>query len=431
MAHKTNYGYYNLTPNKSPRTSGILPLAFAVQHETAGYGSLAWLMRPDVDASYTDIITRDGTRWPYVNPQTHYAWHAGIKSKWRVRGKLYERGYLNQGSYGVSVEGPNDGTWITDAQFVTLCDYNAQLALKHGWSPTVEYFPTHAQVAPGYKTDPLGYHQAEMLAEVTKLMQTAIGGQRITYWTAIIDANIRSAPSSKARIVDVIPAGMSFGADAAWVLGESIGTGESAPRWMHLEDGRGFVHTSTIMPKVTLPLPSPFADPLKIQSAPRISKESMRAILNKERSPWVDQSDAIYRAFNDFKIDPAIALAFCADTEYGRADWARAAQTWAGVPTAFNTAKQDGTVSRNGYLIAKYRSIVESAADFAERLQRRYIDVIDPNNRALLSAKTTLDRVLSRYNPNADLNVTLWVYHQRIVQYVRFELTGEYAGGVA
>lgn len=431
MAHRTNFGYYNKTPNKSPRTNKTLKKEFCVLHETAGFGSLDWLLRPDVRASYTDIITRDGTRWAYINADTYYAWHAGIRSKWTVAGRTYTGGEINQASYGLSVEGWNDGSWVTDAQFITLCDYAAQLALHHGWQPTVERFPTHAQVAPGYKTDPLGYHQANFLAEVTKLMAAAIGGRKITYWTPIVDANIRSAPSSTAKIAGVLPAGQSFGADASWVAGEQIGTGDKARWWYHLEDGRGFVHSSIIVPKIALPLPSPYSEPLPVQAAPRISPTAFRGILAAVQSPWVGEADAIYRAFNEFKIDPAVALAFCGDTDYGKHEWARAAKTWAGVPTAFNTAKQDGEVTKDGQPIARYRNIVDSAYDWAERIQRRYIDVIDPNNKAIVSARTTIDRVLQRYNPYLDLRVALWTYHQRITRFVTFELTGQWQGGAA
>lgn len=62
-----NRTYLNRTPNKTARkTSGFVP-TFVVMHETAGFGTLEWNLRADVQSSFNYLIDRAGTVW-------HYCW---------------------------------------------------------------------------------------------------------------------------------------------------------------------------------------------------------------------------------------------------------------------------------------------------------------------------------------------------------------------
>ncbi len=148
-----NNSYLNRTPNKTPRNTNSFVPEFVVLHETAGYGSLDWNLRPEVRSSYNYLISRNGTIYHYVDEQSYVAWHAGVNSS--ARG--YTGGQLNTYAIGVEVEGPNDGTPITTAQTKSLVALLKYFNEQYGIPLTRDYFFGHSDVAPGYKSDPRGY----------------------------------------------------------------------------------------------------------------------------------------------------------------------------------------------------------------------------------------------------------------------------------
>jgi len=48
--------YLNKTPNKTARNTTSFKPEFVILHETAGYGSLEWNLRPEVRSSYNYLI---------------------------------------------------------------------------------------------------------------------------------------------------------------------------------------------------------------------------------------------------------------------------------------------------------------------------------------------------------------------------------------
>ena len=148
-----NTSYLNRTPNKTARNSTRFVPEFVVMHETAGYGSLEWNLRPDVRASFNYLITRNGVIYHYVDEQAFIAWHAGIRSY--ARG--YSGGQINVYSIGVELEGPNDGTPITTAQTQSMVALLRYFREKYGIPLTRQFYFAHKDVAPGYKDDPRGY----------------------------------------------------------------------------------------------------------------------------------------------------------------------------------------------------------------------------------------------------------------------------------
>lgn len=145
--------YLNKTPNKTARNTTSFKPEFVILHETAGYGSLEWNLRPEVRSSYNYLIARDGKTYHYVNEKAYIAWHAGVRS-W-ARG--YSGGEINVHSIGVEVEGPNDGTPITTAQTKSLVELIRYFRDTYAIPINRDYFFAHSTVAPGYKDDPRGY----------------------------------------------------------------------------------------------------------------------------------------------------------------------------------------------------------------------------------------------------------------------------------
>ncbi|MBA3469777.1 MAG: N-acetylmuramoyl-L-alanine amidase [Herpetosiphonaceae bacterium] len=148
-----NTSYLNLTPNKTARSTRAFKPEFVVMHETAGYGSLQWNLKPEVRSSYNYLISRTGTVYHYVDEKAFIAWHAGISSA--ARG--YTGGQLNVYAIGVELEGPNDSTPITTAQTKAMVELLRFFRETYGIPLTRQYYFAHKDVAPSHKSDPRGY----------------------------------------------------------------------------------------------------------------------------------------------------------------------------------------------------------------------------------------------------------------------------------
>lgn len=145
--------YLNKTPNKTARSTTSFKPEFVILHETAGYGSLEWNLRPEVRSSYNYLILRDGKTHHYVNERAYIAWHSGVRST--ARG--YDGGEINTHSIGIELEGPNDGRPITEAQWVSFIALAHYLHWAYEIPLTQDYWIAHSVAAPGHKTDPRGY----------------------------------------------------------------------------------------------------------------------------------------------------------------------------------------------------------------------------------------------------------------------------------
>lgn len=176
--------WLNRTPNKTARPSTPFTPRLVVWHETAGYGSLAWNLKPEVKASFNYLIARDGTIYHYVDERQFYAWHAGIgptrppyqgKSRWTIGGDLYVGNGINVYAIGVELEGPNDGTPITRAQTSSSTALLRHVRDTYGIPLDAAHHPEHADVAPEYKTDARGYAIAALLAQALQAPPSPTG----------------------------------------------------------------------------------------------------------------------------------------------------------------------------------------------------------------------------------------------------------------
>lgn len=154
--------YLNKTPNKTKRNTSNFSPEFVILHETAGYGSLDWNLKPEVRSSYNYLILRNGKVYHYVNERQYIAWHSGVNSS--ARG--YDGGQINIYAIGVELEGPNDGTPITVPQWISFLDLLKYFNETYGIPLEREYLIGHKEAAPGYKTDPKGYNIDEVVSRL-------------------------------------------------------------------------------------------------------------------------------------------------------------------------------------------------------------------------------------------------------------------------
>lgn len=150
--------YLNRSPNKNNRRSSAIYCA-VLWHETASpnpdnpRGTLNFNLSRDVGSSYHYLIARTGDIFAYVDPIAYTAWHAG-KSTLVVDGATYKDFAVSEATIGIEIDGRNNGESLTAYQL----DSAARLALfceeAFGIPLDREHHVTHAQVAPGRKTDP-------------------------------------------------------------------------------------------------------------------------------------------------------------------------------------------------------------------------------------------------------------------------------------
>ena len=137
------------SPHHGPRKPDR-PVRLIVLHADASAseaGTLAWFQNPTSKVSYHVLIGRDGTAYRVV-PDDRTAWHAGRSS----HPACLDRNSVNSESLGLSFANRHDGHEpITDAQRATA---HGILAAWRTAFPTIVAVTTHAQVAPGRKTDP-------------------------------------------------------------------------------------------------------------------------------------------------------------------------------------------------------------------------------------------------------------------------------------
>lgn len=143
------------SPNHGPRPA-LASIDCVVLHATADADtmeSVRWCCAPKSEnpnpVSYHAIIDRDGTVYQLVDV-TQRAWHAGVSN---FRG----RENVNDFSIGLSFGNKNDGVEkYSDAQ------YAVGAALVATWIRrfpmiSIDRITTHAEIAPGRKTDPVRF----------------------------------------------------------------------------------------------------------------------------------------------------------------------------------------------------------------------------------------------------------------------------------
>lgn len=156
---------WSASPNHTARTK---PVTAIVLHASPGEtATLSWIAKSkaDLDAlwhatpeakrpkvkyspvSYHVVIGRDGTVYVAVNPDRR-AWHAGTSS-------FKGRANCNDYSVGVCLINKQDGKEAyPEAQIASAVDVCVHLARHYSVPPA--HIPSHAEVSPGRKVDPLG-----------------------------------------------------------------------------------------------------------------------------------------------------------------------------------------------------------------------------------------------------------------------------------
>jgi len=200
-----NTSYLNRTPNKEQRANGGYRPIACLWHETAGLGSLDYCLQPTIRASFNYLIDRNGAIYHYVDERSYIAWGGGIGpsgtvngisynglSYWRVEGTTYRGSSLNSAFIHIELEGPNDGTPITGQQTESAIILMLYCAARYNIPLDAVRHPEHAQVAPTYKTDALGY-SAETIRQLAIIRATpaapqtgyAVDSRLIKLWDAL------------------------------------------------------------------------------------------------------------------------------------------------------------------------------------------------------------------------------------------------------
>lgn len=182
MSIAFNDQYLNATVNKDPREPGE-KYRVRCWHETAGksgnpHSTLRWnLHKRDpktgrlIQSSYDVLIARDGEIWRYVDWKVWNSWSEGLSS-WTVDGKLLQSGPLGRVCMGIELDGANDGKQkATDAQIESAARFAIFTAETEGIPLDGDHDVTHAQIAPGRKTDPRGYSLNDIFDEVARLQR--------------------------------------------------------------------------------------------------------------------------------------------------------------------------------------------------------------------------------------------------------------------
>jgi len=155
MANKPTYEFIE-SPNKGTRSK---PITAIIIHHTASMtleSPVAWFKDPASKVSAHYVIGRDG-RVVQMVKDDEVAWHAG-HSAMRPNlpdGDPAKEINVNSFSIGIELVGDND-SGFTDVQMASLYAVLEGLVAKYRIPP--ERVVGHAQIAPGRKSDPDGYH---------------------------------------------------------------------------------------------------------------------------------------------------------------------------------------------------------------------------------------------------------------------------------
>lgn len=195
MAISLIHTYANATENKHARPAGTKP-GLVIWHETVSAGddpmdTINWCMKRvyryfdqatqtwksiRVEASFNYLIARDGRIFLYVDPWLWIAWHAGVNTRVTLDGRTIAGGDLNLLAIGVELDGPNDGTPITEAQKQASIDLLRYFRDEFQIPIERKYHWTHAEavaaISPSYKSDPRGANIDEIVRAAGLIVPT-------------------------------------------------------------------------------------------------------------------------------------------------------------------------------------------------------------------------------------------------------------------
>lgn len=161
MSITFNDDYINKTVNKDTRKPSE-HYRLRCWHETANgsgnpHSTLKWNIGAEAKSSYDVLIARDGEVWRYVDWRTWNSWSEGLSS-WTLDGKLLTSTQLGRAALGIELDGANNGKMkATSAQIESAARFAIFTAETEGIPLDGDHDVTHAEIAPGRKTDPKGY----------------------------------------------------------------------------------------------------------------------------------------------------------------------------------------------------------------------------------------------------------------------------------
>lgn len=176
-----NDEYLNRTENKDLRKPGER-YKLRCWHETGNssgspHRTLQWNLHTRsktgqlIQSSYDVMIARDGEIWRYVDWTEWNSWSEGVSS-WTVDGKLLTSGPLGRACLGIELDGANDGKQkATAAQIESAARFAIYTAETEGIPLDGDHDVTHAQIAPGRKTDPRGYAIDQVYEAIRSMQQ--------------------------------------------------------------------------------------------------------------------------------------------------------------------------------------------------------------------------------------------------------------------
>jgi hypothetical protein len=152
------------SPNHDARGAAVIQ--GIVLHATADAGnearSVSWMRSPESQVSCHLLVNRNGRVTRLVGDQQR-AWHAGL-AWWRGTSDV------NSITLGIEIANRNDGEPYTDAQYDRVAAIVAHYC-RQGLS--LDDVVGHGEIAPGRRTDPLGWNWARLRAMVQDRLRPA------------------------------------------------------------------------------------------------------------------------------------------------------------------------------------------------------------------------------------------------------------------
>lgn len=135
------------SPNFSKRTRAVNCIVLHADVASRIDGSLDHVRRRESKVSYHIMVGRTGKVYNVVHPDNK-AWHAGVSVFDGVKN-------VNDFSVGVCMSNRNDGEVFPPSQIEETVNVCVALCKHYKIDPS--RITTHAIIAPGRKTDPLGF----------------------------------------------------------------------------------------------------------------------------------------------------------------------------------------------------------------------------------------------------------------------------------
>jgi hypothetical protein len=183
----------NHDARKAPGIEGI------VLHATQDAGdeavALSWLRSPRSHVSCHLLVGRDGHVTRLVGDRER-AWHAGL-SRWHGTTDV------NSITLGIEIANRNDGERYSDAQYRKVADIVAHYC---GQGLTLDDVVSHAEIAEGRKTDPVGWDWDRFRTLVLLRTQPVEEAPVIVATTPPPAASVQSLPNAPARAIVAPPA---------------------------------------------------------------------------------------------------------------------------------------------------------------------------------------------------------------------------------